>query len=200
MTDDRRPSLGWRGLALLGHRLAKDPGMPWHVADVAVVLGGHPRVRVPGALDLLEGGTVQQIALVGGQLVAGRPHEVLRGEQTLTSLGIPLDSVVCLEAEALGTLDEAQVVLRAAQQRGWRRVVVVTSPYHRWRAALQFESVFDGSAVELHVVATKHDDWSADRWWADTRQRRLVLAELVKFVAWRTGLRRLTRPGGTTGS
>ena len=200
MTGDRQVSLGARWLSRLGHRLAHDPGLPWQVADIAVVLGGHPRVRVPGALDLLAGGHVGQIALVGGQLVSGRPHEVLRGEQTLRELGIPLTDVVRLETEALGTLDEAHVVLQAALNSGWHRVVVVTSPYHRWRAALQFASVFDGSGVEVHVVATTHDDWSPDRWWADTRQRKLVLAELGKYAAWRTGLRRLTRPGGPTGS
>jgi len=195
MSGDARVSLGARLLARLGHGLAHDPGLPWQVADVGVVLGGHPRVRVPAALDLWRSGVVPQIALVGGQLVDGRPHEVVRGEQTLGRLGVPLDDVVCLETEALGTLDEARVVLQAAREHGWRKVVVVTSPYHRWRSTLQFSAVFARASVEVHVVVTPYDDWSADGWWADVRQRRLVMQELAKYAAWRTGLRRLTRPG-----
>jgi len=197
MTDDTRASLGARWLARLGHGLAHDPGLPWQVADVGVVLGGHPRVRVPAALDLWRDGTVRQIALVGGQLVDGRPHEVIRGEEVLARLGVDLADVLRLETEALGTLDEARVVVAAAQTHGWKRVVVVTSPYHRWRAALQFASVFENSPVDVHVIATPYDDWSPERWWSDARQRRLVLAELAKYAAWRTGLRRLTRPGAS---
>jgi uncharacterized SAM-binding protein YcdF (DUF218 family) len=146
-------------------------------------------------MDFLEAGRVPRIALVGGQLVDGRPAEVRRGEHWARALGVPEERLVRLEAEALGTVEEARVVLNAARKHGWTRVVVVTSPYHCRRAMRVFQDIFREPGITTAVVATPYDDWSETGWSADPRQRRLVLRELVKLVLWRTGLRRLVRPG-----
>ena len=182
-------------LTRLAAWLADVPPLVWQRSDVAVVLGGHPRVRVPAAVDLLRAGRVSSIALVGGQLVDGRPAEVRRGEEWARTLGVPEAQLVRLEDEALGTVEEARVVRAAAQVHGWQRVVVVTSPYHCLRSARVFTRAFGATAAHVAVLATPYDDWSPERWHTDPRQRRLVTRELVKMAMWRTGLRRLVRPG-----
>lgn len=179
----------------LGRWLAQVATPAWDRADVAVVLGGHPRVRVPAAVDLLEAGRVGRIVVVGGQLVDGRPAEVRRGEREALARGVAPSQLESLETEALGTVEEAVVVRRAALESGWQRVVVVTSPYHCRRTGQVFGHAFADVAPEVRVVATPYDDWSEDGWHTDRRQRSLVGRELVKLVLWRTGLRRLVRPG-----
>ncbi len=168
--------------------------LPAEHADVGVVLGGHPRVRVPAAVDLLNSGTIPRIALVGGRLVDGRPAEVRRSEEWAAACGVPKDQLVCLEAEALGTVEEAHVVLRAASRQDWRRVVVITSPYHCRRTAQIFRSVFAAQGVEAWVFPSPYDTWDETTWHTDARLRRLVGRELVKMLLWRTGLRKLVRP------
>jgi len=152
-------------------------------------------VRVPAAVDLLEARKVSTIAVVGGQLVDGRPAEVRRGEHWARALGVPDDRLVRLDTEALGTVEEARVVHAAALEHGWTRVVVVTSPYHCRRAMFVFDDIVRDPRIAITVVSTPYDDWSETGWHADPRQRRLVLRELVKLALWKTGLRRLVRPG-----
>jgi uncharacterized SAM-binding protein YcdF (DUF218 family) len=72
---------------------------------------------------------------------------------------------------------------------------VVTSPYHCRRTQQIFQSVFASEAVEVWVTPTPYDTWDEATWHTDPRLRRLVGRELVKLVLWRTGLRRLVRPG-----
>jgi len=182
-------------LTRLGQWLEAVPGVVREHYDVAVVLGGHPRVRVPGAVDLWKAGTVRQVCVVGGQLVNGRPAEVRRGERWAHALGVPDDQLVRLETEALGTVEEAHVVRAAAVRRGWNHILVVTSPYHCRRSWLIFQQVFATTTARVDVAPTTHDDWSTGGWHTDPRLRWLVGRELAKFVMWRTGLRRLVRPG-----
>lgn len=179
----------------LGQWLSEVPPLPDEEADVAVVLGGHPRVRVPAAVDLLNSGQVGRIVFVGGQLVDGRPAEVRRGEARADLLSVPHDRRLSLEHEALGTVEEAYVVRAAAKRHHWRRIVVVTSPYHCRRALRVFESVLSGDGLEVWVHPTPYDTWTLHAWHHDPRLRRLVGRELVKMGLWRTGLRRLVRPG-----
>ncbi|HCH61698.1 MAG: hypothetical protein CL927_17060 [Deltaproteobacteria bacterium] len=182
-------------LIRLGRWLSEVPSLPDEHADVAVVLGGHPRVRVPAAVDLLNSGVAPQIVLVGGQLVRGRPAEVWRGEEWADRLGVPTTKRMSLEREALGTVEEAHTVQAAAAQHGWKRVVVVTSPYHCRRALQVFESVLDQADQQVWVHPTPYDTWTPAAWPHDPRLRRLVGRELLKMAVWRTGLRRLVRPG-----
>ncbi len=182
-------------LTRLGRWLSVAAELPEEGADVGVVLGGHPRVRVPAAVDLLRAGDVNRIVLVGGQLVEGRPAEVRRGEEWAATLGVPDHLLTRLESEALGTVEEAHVVRAAAAEHGWERIVVVTSPYHCRRTQHIFDRVFEAVPLELWVVPTPYDTWTDDTWHRDARLRRLVGRELVKMAMWRTGLRRLVRPG-----
>jgi hypothetical protein len=55
--------------------------------------------------------------------------------------------------------------------------------------------VFASEAVEVWVTPTPYDTWDEATWHTDPRLRRLVGRELVKLILWRTGLRRLVRPG-----
>src|SRR4051812_40848810 len=51
------------------------------------------------------------------------------------------------------TVDEALLMRRALPSQGVRRLVVVTSNFHRLRAATVFKLAFAGSRMEVRVVA-----------------------------------------------
>ncbi len=183
-----------RIMSRLANKLASGPEDTNEVFDAVVVLGGHPRVRIPAAVDWMRAGRGGVLVLVGGQLDQEVPVEVTRGKEILQTLGADDLPVLALTTEALGTVEEARVVKAAALDQGWRRVMVVTSPYHRLRATHTFQSVM-GADIHIWVAATPYDDWAPDHWWKDGRQRRLVCMEVLKFGTWRTGVRRLIRPG-----
>ncbi len=71
------------------------------------------------------------------------------------------------------THDEAISVARIAKERGWRRVVVVTSPFHSWRACRAFEragltvSCVPSESRDISVVSldSPGDRVGAFAWW-----------------------------------
>lgn len=178
-------------LKQLGRGLCAGPSLPWArcEADAIVVLGGHPRVRIPAAVALWQDGVAEKIVVVGGHLWDGRPGEVWRGEAALREHGVPDSAVASIEEAAPGTVEEARVVVARARLEGWQRLVVVTSPYHRWRSRRVFAQQAVPVGIDVHIEATPFDDWDPDAWWTDPRQRRLVTAELAKFATWKSGVR-----------
>lgn len=175
---------GLRRLAVgLAEQVIREDERPQ--GDVAVVLGGAPRYRAPTAVALWRAGKVRGIVAVGG---SHGHQEARRTVEVLATLGVPTDAVVVLAEDAPGTWDEAQRVAAAARERGWRRVVVVTSAYHTRRAGHLFETAL-GEDVSVCVCAAADEPWRADSWWRRPLHRRLLLAEPLKLLSWRSGAR-----------
>lgn len=162
-------------------------------ADVAVVLGGAPRYRAPTAAALWREGRVAAVVAVGG---SGGHQEARRTAGVLAALGVPAHAVVVLAEDAPGTWDEARLVARAAAERGWASVVIVTSAYHTRRAGLLFEAAL-GAGVAVALLPAADEPWRPDAWWRRALHRRLLLAEPLKLLAWGSGARRVwVRAGG----
>lgn len=72
--------------------------------------------------------------------------------------------VVCVGADATNTRDEARVFADLARQRGWDRIVAVTSDYHAQRAVWHLTACFDGEVgTELvHYDTLPNEVWSKE--------------------------------------
>lgn len=170
--------------------------------DTIVVLGGHPSVRCPAAVELWQAGRAPCITIVGGRLTDGVPTEVRKSAAVLHSLGMPGDAVRPVLDPAPGTWEEASVVARLAQDNAWTSIVVVTSPYHCRRAGQMFRRLLPGRCA-VSMVACDEPGW--DRVLGTRRLRKLVGIELLKWALWRMGVRErlprspvptATRPSG----
>lgn len=162
-------------------------------ADAVVVLGGAPRYRAPTAVTLWRTGHARRVVAVGGSF---GHQEALRTHAVLRVHGVPEAAVLLLEEDAPGTWDEARLVARTARAQGWRRVLVVTSAYHTRRAGRLFEAAARGD-FEVRMRAAADEPWRPDAWWRSRLHTRLLLAEPLKFLSWRSGARALwVRAGG----
>lgn len=180
-----RPAVSERLRRHLGHALVRaDPVLP---ADAAVILGGAPRYRAPTAIRLLRAGTVGALVAVGGGRDALEAHRTAR---FLARQGVSPARVVVLTDPAPGTAEEAARCVRLAAERGWRRLLVVTSPYHTWRAGQLFDRRARRVGVAVGVVPATDDPYDPDGWWRHPVQRRLVRNEVLKHAWWTLTLRR----------
>jgi uncharacterized SAM-binding protein YcdF (DUF218 family) len=73
-------------------------------------------------------------------------------------------------------------VAEAARARGWRRVILVTSPQHSRRVKLVWTRETSGR-VEGLVALAKEDDFQSDGWWRKRRQAEAVLHEYLGLAA-----------------
>lgn len=135
-------------------------------ADVIVVLGGglglpYPPRRYPdlghSADRLLEGlrlyraGKASHILLTGGNVFPqpGFEGEAFYARRLLELWGVPPDAVVT-ETESRNTLQNARHTAPILDQRGWDRVLLVTSATHMRRAVLAFR----GTGIDVVPVPT----------------------------------------------
>jgi uncharacterized SAM-binding protein YcdF (DUF218 family) len=109
-------------------------------ADAVVVLSGSVADRIPRALALMRAGTAPVLVVSDGRTEAPR----------LCGRRAPY-RVLCFRPDPYSTRGEAEEIGRLARANGWRRVDVVTSRYHVFRARMLIERCYHGG---LRIVAS----------------------------------------------
>jgi hypothetical protein len=108
--------------------------------DVAVVLDGGDGERIRRALELVQAGATDTLAIAEGD--RGDPvgsDRLCDGTATLT--------VVCFRPDPISTAGEARALGALADRHGWEHVTVVTSTYHALRSGIAFRQCVDGRVV-----------------------------------------------------
>jgi len=175
--------LGKPAGSALGHHLIRQDALS--VADAVVVLGGDASHRAPHGAALFSAGLAPVVLAVGGIESDGTRSQAYKTARQLKKHGVPDDRILVSGQYEPSTLQEARATADYAGDRGWSRVIVVTSPYHTWRAGALFEEVLAPLQVEVLTAAAPEDPFDPESWWADPRQRRQVRNEYLKFTLWR---------------
>jgi uncharacterized SAM-binding protein YcdF (DUF218 family) len=111
-------------------------------ADAIVVLGasqfdGRPssifKARLDHAHDLYDGGVAPVVVTVGGNRQGDRFTEAGAGGSYLRGAGVPREAVAEVP-EGSDTLTSLRAVARLAKERSWDDVLLVTDPWHSFRA------------------------------------------------------------------
>jgi uncharacterized SAM-binding protein YcdF (DUF218 family) len=103
--------------------------------------------------------------------------------QFLLCRGVP-DSDIIVLPEAWNTRAEASNLLTMMRERGWRSVIVVTSPFHTRRALYTIERLAAGQGEWRFYAATvpaQPPEWQPQRWWT---RRRDMFATVREFLSW----------------
>jgi uncharacterized SAM-binding protein YcdF (DUF218 family) len=108
-------------------------------ADAVVVLGGSSE-RVPTAVDLIADGAAPVLVISEDNTGGERARICAEGE-------IAGAELICFRAEPLSTEGEAQHIGDLVRERGWDRIVVVTSRFHRFRAERLMSRCTDADLV-----------------------------------------------------
>jgi uncharacterized SAM-binding protein YcdF (DUF218 family) len=155
-------------------------------ADAIVVLGGDNFYadRATHAAKLFREGVASQVVASGKRLRPGAGEAELM-EHDLIERGVPKDKILRLPQDASSTIEEALVVRQAAEQRGWKSIVLVTSNYHARRARYIFQKEFP-SGITVSVACAPDGDFDPSRWWEKRLSAKLFLHELTGMVdaAW----------------
>ena len=187
------------GLAVLAHRpvlravsqvLVVDD--PRERADAIVVVAGATPAREEIAAELFRAGWAPRV-LVSRQFVGDRVQRLLdmeirrldyQGESVaaLERYGVPREAIVTLDQPAEITETELRAVVAAARDRGWRRVILVTSPFHGRRVRLIWRRE-GGGAIEGRLATAPDECSVGDAWWHRRRCSEAVLHEYLGLFA-----------------
>jgi len=167
-------------------------------ADALVVLSGSADYveRARAAAALLHAGRAKKIILTNDGRRGGWSNEEQRNlffferaMHQLKNAHVSETSIEVLPAVVESTHDEAVVVRQHCVNELWRRILVVTSPYHSRRALWTFRRELGKSGIEVGVTfpneaqsAVSPSPWL---WWLTPRGWRMVAGEYVKFAYYR---------------
>jgi uncharacterized SAM-binding protein YcdF (DUF218 family) len=175
-------AMGWFSLQA-GTFLAVSPDVP-AAADLLVVLGGGNEERIEKGAEIWRSGLVHHVLLTGvpedadGPVVSDPRYAYLKAQ----GLAPP---VLLSDSTARSTWQEAQLVRKLLEERGWRHVLVVSDPPHLRRLHWVYARVFRDSNRDYRLVPTEPRWWKPSEWWSNRTSRRFVITEYVKYVYYR---------------
>lgn len=143
-------------------------------SDVIVLLEGDGLNRCQKAADLFKNGWANKILFSGGicdysygsyPIVDVLPH--------LIELGIP-ESAIIVENKSLNTKEQAEFVIELVQQNNWKKLILVATHDHQYRAYLTFlKRVLEvNKSILLFNAPARNLPWFKETGWG-TRFNRL---------------------------
>jgi uncharacterized SAM-binding protein YcdF (DUF218 family) len=152
-------------------------------ADVLVDLGGETGDRTLTAASLFRDGFAPRILVTGLDTSPPevRPAYLHWRAQVLAERGVPLDRII-YDADSTNSWEEAINTRRTMEANGWRRVLVVSDPYHMRRLSWAWGRVFRDSGLSYTLVASSPQWWDPDGWWRDDNSALVVINEYIKLA------------------
>jgi uncharacterized SAM-binding protein YcdF (DUF218 family) len=173
---------------LARHPLLRLAGGFWIVndgpaySDAIVVLGddNYGGDRAVRAAELFKAGWAPRVVASGRFL---RPYATVAEleEHDLRDDGVPQDAIIRFEQHAIDTKEEAEALRQLILQRGWKRILVVTSNYHTRRARYICARTFPAGTV-LRVVPAADSEYDPNHWWETRRGLVIFSHEFVGMI------------------
>ncbi len=143
-------------------------------SDAIILLEGDGFYRFQKAVELYKNGFGKKIVFSGAIVqkeYGSYPFEEIK--PYIINAGVPEEDLIH-EDNSLQTLQQAVEVVRIAEENGWKRLALVASHEHQYRAYLTFlRRVLDSkSGIILYNAPVRNLDWFVDSGWG-TRFDRL---------------------------
>ena len=150
--------------------------------DVIVAIsGGDTDARAREAVSLYKQGWAQYIIFSGAAEDKQGTSNAAAMANLAISQRVPA-SAILLDEYSENTADNASQVRSIVQKNGFKRIILVTSPYHQRRASIEFNRrVGDIATIINHPTSTDRF-WSPTTWWMTPWGLWLGVSELVKVI------------------
>jgi len=151
-------------------------------AEAIIVIGDDNLTsdRAAEAATLFRAGWAPQVVASGRML---RPYVSVADfiARDLETQGVPTSAIVRFSHRANNTLEEAEGLQVLITQKGWHRILLVTSNYHTRRARYIFRKVLP-ETVRLELVGAPDSQFQPDTWWTSRQSRKLFFLEAVGYL------------------
>jgi uncharacterized SAM-binding protein YcdF (DUF218 family) len=173
-------------LRLIGRALVVED--PLAASDAVVIVAGGIPAREAAGAALYSRGLASLVVLHELTTLGVRRFDY-QGESRLVleKHGVPAEAIVALSVPVKTTEAELKLVAETARARGWRRVILVTSPQHSRRVKLVWTREAPGG-IEGLVALSKEDDFPGEGWWWRRRHAETVLHEYLGLAAIYLGI------------
>jgi len=100
----------------------------------------------------------------------------------LEGLRVPRSAILISDGVVRSTWEEAMAVRELVERKGFRSLMVITSPFHTRRAWLTYRKVFKDLDVRILMNPSKYSGFKPEGWWKERRYVRHVIIEYEKLI------------------
>ena len=157
-------------------------------SDAVVVLCGEdPEPRIGVAAQLFAQGAGLWVLLTGGKHEPPRWFSAEKLTPSLLGLGVSHTRVV-IDNESMNTREQAVNTVAAAIEKGWKRLLLVASGYHQYRAFLTFlkalQEAEQDHAIQMMMMPANQVQWWATPTGMEQTRLNLLTAEFDKLTEY----------------
>ena len=113
-------------------------------------------------------------------------------QHDLVERGVPQNAILVFKHTAENTREEAEALRGLIRDRGWKRILVVTSNFHTRRARYIFGKVVP--EAQVYVAAAADAGFDASNWWQHRYGVKMFSAELTGMIVAMWELRHAPSP------
>jgi len=150
---------------------------PIEEVDAVVVLSGGSNDRLLLAVDIHDEGYAPNLVITNTNRTS---NALLR--QNAINAGFPREGIYITDVYVDSTYDEAVSVREIAIAQGWRKLIIVTDPYHSFRTRLIFQRELSESGIAVIVRPVPGHWFQSTTWFYSQEGRRFVFLEILKMV------------------
>ena len=120
-------------------------------SDAIIILEGDGFNRIAQGAKLFKEGWAPFVIISGG--VVNPPHSIPAQDMLshLIEAGVPENNII-LEEKSLNTRDQGVEIMKLANEKKWKRIIIVASHYHQYRAYLTFLKAMRDSGSTLEII------------------------------------------------
>ncbi len=150
-------------------------------ADLIIVPGSSHAGLAKKASELYLNGFARKVLFTGGYNPKIRKAESFFGKGTAIKSGLPAKDIFC-EDKSTNTRENALATLALLKHLNlkYKKIILVSKPYHARRLLMTFRSVFP--KVNFFIVTAKDDrNINKDNWWKNKEKADKVEEEIGKI-------------------
>lgn len=156
-------------------------------ADALVLLSGGDQARQEEIARLYTRGASEKIILT--RATGASVGALLDIQEELALLGVPAWALMVAPGRSDSTFDEARHVHELMVNRNLGDAIVVTDPYHAFRARMIFRGEFRQSGKSVWVRSARTHWYDPLTWMFSFEGWRVTIEELIKIGAYLVGIK-----------
>jgi len=100
----------------------------------------------------------------------------------MRQLGVPEGAIIVGEHPVRSTYEEAGMIKQIVKKRGFKSIILVTTPIHTRRTWWTFREVLRGEGIRLYIIPSPYSEFRKYDWWKQRRYVRKVIIEYQKLI------------------
>jgi len=141
--------------------------------------GGGFQERVTQAVELYRAGFAPRLIFSSGYVFTLREAEVMKA--VAVDNGVPAHAIL-LEEQARNTFENVTLSARILREHGWRRILLVSSPYHMRRATLTWRT--QAPDIDVIPVPVPQSQFYVHTWGPSLEQIRGIGHEYAALLSY----------------